>query len=295
MEPYSVEWQEARRNHIGSSDAPILMNVGRKTRYRLWMEKQGYIKNKVNEAMKRGTEMEATALAAYCQKAGVELAPRVIFADDFWYMSTLDGLSDDRKHCVELKMAGKEDQAAAEAGQVPEKYFPQLQHQLIGLEQYGIDCVHYHSVPHFSKDCTDGVTLKVYRDDKYISRLKPECHEFWERNLLGGEMPALSHQDVIARIDEPFVEKATKVTELMRQLKAIEKAQIEPIKGQIDELRRELEEMADGESCAGGGIQLMLKPRKGTLDADRLAAQIADLDKYRKPTTWYWEMRLDKK
>ena len=165
MEPYSEAWYEARKTHIGSSDTPILMGVGRKTRYRLWMEKLGYAENVKNAAMRRGSEMEPLALAAYMTTKGMEFAPKVIFSEEPWYMASLDGVSDDGKHAVELKMAGAENHAIAMAGRVPEEYYPQLQHQLHGLKLETID---YHSVPHFSKDCRDGVTVVVHRDDAYI-------------------------------------------------------------------------------------------------------------------------------
>lgn len=292
MEPYSPEWFEARKTHIGSSDASILMGVGRKTRYRLWLEKMGYAENVKNEAMKRGTAMEPLALAAYMTTKGMEFAPKVIFSDQPWYMASLDGVSDDGKHAVELKMAGAENHAIAMAGRVPEEYYPQLQHQLLGLDLETID---YHSVPHFSKDCQDGVTVVVHRDEAYMKRLVPECQTFWEKNLIDGEMPELTHLDMVARVDPEWIARAELIKMCMQQIKDLTKEHIEPIEAQVKKLRTELEALAGNDSCEGGGIRLTRIRRKGNLDPELLGQEIQDLDKYRKPATWSYRLDFDRK
>jgi len=280
--PYSAEWKQARRHHIGSSDAPILMGVGRKTPYRLWMEKLGYAQQKTNGAMRLGLQMEEKARQAYSMAKGIEVNPKVIFTDDLWFMASLDGVSQCGQHAVEIKMAGAKDHATALEGKVPEKYYPQVQHQLKGL---GIESMDYFSVPHHSESCTDGVTVKVYRDDKYIKEMEPKCEEFWEL-LLDEQPPPMTERDLIPRFDEPFVQKAERLASLLRQLK--------PMEEEIKHLRKELEALAGDESCIGGGIRMARSRRKGSLDQALLAEDLSDLDKYRKPSIWVWTMSLDK-
>jgi|HubBroStandDraft_2_1064218.scaffolds.fasta_scaffold173011_2 putative phage-type endonuclease len=292
MEPYTPEWYEARKTHIGSSDASILMGVGRKTRYRLWMEKMGYLENVKNAAMRRGSEMEPMALAAYMDTKGMQFAPKVIFGDEPWYMASLDGVSEDGKHAVELKMAGADNHAIAVAGRVPEEYYPQLQHQLIGL---GLETIDYHSVPHFSTDCRDGVTVVVHRDQEYMKRLKPECHTFWEKNLIEGEMPTLTHLDMVGRVDPEWIQRAEALKLCMAEIKLLNQQYIEPLEVRVKALREELEELAGNDSCEGGGIRLTRIRRKGNLDAELLGQEIQDLDKYRKPATWSYRLDLDRK
>lgn len=290
LQQNTIEWHQVRRTHIGSSDAPIVMGVGRKTPYRLWLEKLGHAKNETNSAMERGKAMESTALAAYCDRKGIKMTPSVRFStENLWQMASLDGLSECGNYAVELKMAGAEDHAIALDGKVPVKYWPQVQHQMCVL---GLDQMDYHSVPWHSEDCTNGVTVTCHRDMNYILEMVPKCEEFWEM-VMEQRAPELTERDIVERNDNAFISIAAQAAELLRERKAIEGGRLAQIEKELATLKKQAVELAGDESCIGGGIRLRRSQRMGSLDSDLLGREVADLSKYRKPASWIWTMTLE--
>src|SRR5271170_7079883 len=126
------EWEEMRKTKVGASDAPVIMEVSPyKTPYQLWQEKLSLATSKQNYAMQRGHEMEPMARAAFEELTGLMVTPMVKFHPlHAWMMASLDGVDVSGQNIAEIKCAGKEDHEIALSGQIPEKYFPQLQHQL---------------------------------------------------------------------------------------------------------------------------------------------------------------------
>ncbi len=123
-----------RREFVGSSDASAIMGVSPwDTPLTLWETKLGLRPAKdLSYAMARGIELESEARAYISEKTGIKFAPARIFSDEYpFMMANLDGLSECGQYSVELKCPGLLDHAKAIAGVVPEKYFPQLQHQMI--------------------------------------------------------------------------------------------------------------------------------------------------------------------
>ena len=90
-----------------------------------------------------------------------------------WMRASLDGLSPDGGHVVEIKCPGEKDHQLADSGFVPEKYYAQLQHILAVT---GLAEISYWS---FRFDHT--VLLKVKRDDGFITGLIEKEAAFWAR------------------------------------------------------------------------------------------------------------------
>ena len=134
------EFVQARKNYIGASDAAAIMGVSPWTSiYQLWEDKLGLAPDRPdNYAMKRGRELEPVAREAYTLFTGNVVAPKQVFhAEIRFMMANFDGLSQDLSVAVEIKCPGEKDHGLAKEGLVPEKYLPQLQHQLavIGLDE----------------------------------------------------------------------------------------------------------------------------------------------------------------
>ena len=128
------EWHELRKTKIGASDAPVIVGVNPwKTSYQLWEEKLGLRQPKAKTAaMERGLLMEEEARQEFMKHTGIEVAPKVLVSEDIpWMMASLDGISTDGKHLVEIKCPGNDDHQLALDGVIPEKYKPQLIHQMI--------------------------------------------------------------------------------------------------------------------------------------------------------------------
>lgn len=269
------EWLEMRKSHIGASDAPIVMGISPwKTPYQLWEEKLGLSKQPAqNFAMKRGHELEPKALQAYNDYTGNFCAPEVVFHQERKYMmSSLDGLSLDRSMVVEIKCPGKRDHDIAANGEIPEKYYPQLQHQLATI---GLNMLHYFS---YSGDSYH--LIEVPRDDDYIENLYKIEGEFWD-NLKTFESPALTDKDYLQKDDAVWAEHAKAFSDVNSQMKAL--------KVKEKECRDLLINLSDGRNCIGGGVKLQKILRKGSVDYKSITELGGvDLEQYRKSPVTSW-------
>jgi len=130
----SPEWHEHRKQHRNASEtAPVLKVSPWLTPYRLWLQRTGRVEPEVNPAMRRGQELEPAARAAYEQLTGLVLEPLVLV--DGEYSASLDGITLDGELILEIKcpLKGMDSELwkQVQAGQMPEHYFWQVQHQLM--------------------------------------------------------------------------------------------------------------------------------------------------------------------
>jgi putative phage-type endonuclease len=276
------EWLELRNDYIGASDAPVIMGVSPwKTPFMLWEEKLGVSSGQQqNSAMAYGKSMEAPALLEYSKISGVQLSEDekdliVFHAEYDFMMCSLDGISACKTIAVEIKNVNAEDHALAKSGTVPEKYYPQLQHQLACL---GHEKIHY-----FSYKEGDSVLLTVDRDDEYIARMIEEEKKFWGY-VLGFSPPPMSQGDVIDLSDDADWNKLSKewlsVNEQIAWLEEQEKA-----------LREALISKTAGKNSKGCGVALSKVVRKGNVDYGKIPELAGvDLEPYRKKASESWRI-----
>lgn len=270
------EWEQFRLQKIGASDAPIIMGVSPwKTRFQLWLEKTERATNKPNQSMLRGKVLEDTARKAFEEKTGLVVFPRVVQSIDHeWMIASLDGIDMDETVVVEIKCAGEVDHALAKQGKIPEKYYPQLQHQLsvTKLEK----CFYY------SFDGNEGVIVEVTRDSQYIEPLIEEEKKFVEC-VVNQTAPPLSPKDYRYRDDVVWNERAKKWLQVKHELENIEQEE--------KRLRDELIELANHQNSQGAGIRLTLSMRKGMIDYRSIPClKEIDLEQYRKPSSRVWSL-----
>lgn len=190
----SPDWHDFRRTRIGASEAPIIMGISPwKTPYKLWQEKIGLIEpDKMNSAMQRGVDLEPIAREKFIEMTGIKVFPAVIeHPEHKWMSASLDG-HNLKGDVVEIKCAGRKDHEIALDGKVPEKYFPQLQHQ---MAVSGADKIYY-----FSFDGENGVIIVVPRDDSYIKNMIEKEKEFY-RCMIELESPPLTDKDYVEKTD----------------------------------------------------------------------------------------------
>lgn len=169
------EWLKIRQNGIGASDAAIIMGMSPwKTRKDLWAEKVGLqTPTEASWFMQRGNELEPYARELYISETNIHVEPKVIFHPTIsWIFASLDGIDEEGETIVEIKCPGKKDHALAKEGKIPEKYYPQLQHQMVVCN---LKEAHY-----FSFDGQSGVLLTIKRDDLFIDRMMEEESRFWQ-------------------------------------------------------------------------------------------------------------------
>lgn len=170
----SEEWLLLRKSKIGASDASTIMGVNPwKTKYQLWEEKiSDTITTIKSERMQRGLDLEEMARELFTIKTGLVVQPDVRFSNNYeWMMASLDGIDVTNSHIVEIKCPGKRDHATAISGQIPEHYYPQLQHQ---MEVCNVDKMFY-----FSFDGLNGVIIEVDKNEDYIAELIEEERKFF--------------------------------------------------------------------------------------------------------------------
>lgn len=277
MKQNTKEWIEWRKTKIGASDAPVIMDVSPwKTPHKLWMEKIGMDDVDVkNPSMIRGTEMEEIARNEFISMTGISVFPSIVTSIEHeWMIASLDGVSFDSQYAVEIKCPGKLDHACAKSGIIPEKYYPQLQHQICVL---GLDDIFY-----FSYDGHEGIILKVERNQEYIDKLIVKELKFYEciMNLIPPEM---NEKDFINKNDEEW-------NSICKEYKIIS-TQLDELLLKQNILKEKLISMAEGKNCLGPGIKLQKVIKKGSISyCDIPQISNLDLEKYRKSPIDYWKI-----
>ncbi|MEM8629557.1 MAG: hypothetical protein AAGF04_05800, partial [Chlamydiota bacterium] len=154
----------------------------------------------------------------------------------------------------------------AKRQKIPDKYWPQLQHQ---LEVYGASKGWY-----FSFDGVDGVAIPFERDKKFIAELLKKEKAFWEcvEEL---KAPKLTEKDYQVIEEKEALKKSQKILELKKQLDAIH--------AELDPLEEELKERYCQDTCALiGDLKFTRFVRKGSVNYN-LVPQLkgVNLEKYR--------------
>lgn len=274
------EWLEMRKHHLGASDAPVIMGVSPwTTPYQLWEEKLDLRPSRpMNWGMERGQSMEPVARQELEKMTGLVFSAQVKFhATIPWMMASLDAIDPHGAHIAEIKCPGKEDHEQALAGALPEKYIPQIQHQ---LEVCELEMGYY-----FSFDGKAGVLLKIYRDDKYINKMLQKEREFWER-LQNIDPPELSDRDYEPIEDPERLQLAQELLEIRSQLNPLEKRE--------KEIEAALK-AATTRNAIGGGIKISRYLRKGNVDYNQIPElDTINLELYRKKPIEYFKISLTK-
>jgi putative phage-type endonuclease len=176
FEQSTEAWLSWRREGIGASDAPVIMGLSpwQKEGELLLLKTGQKAERPANDAMERGKRLEPVARQAYVSHTGIDVAPVCVQSREHaWMRASLDGLSPDGSHVVEIKCPGEKDHSLAAAGTVPGKYYPQLQHILAVT---GLGEIYYWS---FRFGHT--VLLKVDRNEYFIAELIEKEVAFWTR------------------------------------------------------------------------------------------------------------------
>lgn len=289
------DWEEARRNKIGASDAPIILGESPWcTPWLLWMRKKKLLPDqKVNEAMKRGNEMEGKARKAFEKASGLLMEPKVVFyGDDF--MASLDGITMEEDAIVELKCPSKEVHEMARVGKIPPYYMIQVQHQLMCTKlQIGHYASYYETVVGYDVlgvPIIEGEILIVIvnRDDEMIERIKDECEGF-----LGDDPPPTCEKDyVLIPVDPSAHAVVQDYLEFYRNYKVFEK--------KVKDTKPLLTELTDDGNCIltdQDGKHLVKMTRinqEGFVDWKKLCADKGILESeiklYRKPQIGKWRI-----
>lgn len=280
IEQGSKEWLELRKRHIGASEAATILKIDPwRTPYSLFEEKLGLIKTVENEAMRRGKELESHAREEFEKATGIKVTPQVLFHPEIKYMmASMDGVSEDMKQAVEIKVPGELTYKLAMAGKVPEHYNAQLQHQMAVL---GLQSMFY-----FCFDGSTGIVLEIERNNDLIDLIYREEADFWSR-LQNFDPPPLTNKDITVKDDLEWKQTAYEYANM--------KALREKYEREEESLKQRLIEMAGNKSCRGGGVQVSRYVRKGNVEYGAIPElQGRDLEEFRKKPIESWRITCQK-
>lgn len=267
IEQNSSEWLALRNNKIGASDAPVILGMSPWiTPFQLWQKKMGLLETPDNESMKRGRELEPIARQKFIEEIGFNVFPVVALHDTIDYMmASFDGLSESGDILLEIKCPGFEDHEKAMNDVIPEKYIPQLQHQ---MEVAGVKSMFYFSY----KNDKSYKIIQIDKDDNLVNEILQKEKKFWDcmQNL---ESPELIDRDYIQRNDEEWNQLAKEWIELSN------------LEEKKERVRKRLLEISGNSNSMGAGIKLSKFMRKGNVDYKAIPnLKDVDLEKYRKET-----------
>lgn len=274
-------WLELRKRKIGASDAPVIMNVSPwKTPYKLWTQKVGIdTEDFVNRAMQEGLDKEQEARQEFIRQTNIKVYPKVCFhACHDWMMASLDGIDKKEKHIVEIKNAGLDDHTIAKNGKIPEKYFPQLQHQ---LEVTGLDMAYYFSYRH-----GEGVIVEIARDAKFIAEMLAEEKKFFVC-MQDFVAPKMTTKDYVSINEEEFTSAAEELKKIIQEISGLTKRE--------EELKKLLTDMCESKNLNNAtcnGMHISKCVRKGNIDyASIPELKKIDLEIFRKTPISYWRVK----
>jgi putative phage-type endonuclease len=276
-----AEWLEWRRNGVGASDAPAIMGDSPwTTRYQTW-ESKVFPKEEWggNAAMERGKDLEPKARKAFESLMGIEApALNVENKKNRWLRASLDGLDASGKVMVEIKCPNKQDHSVAIDKRVPDKYYPQCQHQLAVT---GLPGMYY-----FSFDGEKGVIVEVARDDDYIkNKLIPSEKQFWDHVILR-EPPPLTDRD------HANMEGNTAWLEASEKWKGAKKA-LTDLECMERQYRDSLIALSKDRNAKGHGVSLSKSIVKGAINYTRALEEYIANMKAHYPEVVFPEIALD--
>lgn len=273
----SPEWYEFRNGKIGASMAAAIMGVSPwQTPLQLWEEICLGKSRAPTPAMMRGTLMEKNALEWVRNKYKVDYRPAVIQSTKYeWFIASLDGwqdYTDEFPKILEIKCPGPDSHLKALEGNVPENYFPQLQHQM--AVSGAPSCLY------FSYDGETGVAIVVKRDEEYIKTLISKETAFF-CSTIDFTPPNAQDKDVVDLDDSEAFTKAERYVQLDRLVEELQKEQ--------ETIREYLISKAPHSKVRIGELKISKVSRKGAIDYSKIKElSVVDLEAYRKKNSESW-------
>lgn len=271
----SDEWINYRKRKIGASDAPIIMGVSPyKTVKELFDEKIGVRDPAIaHYGMKRGHELEPIALRLYNFDKDTRCVPLVLESTIYpEMMASFDGFDLEKLRACEIKSPNQVDHDIAKLGQVPPKYMPQLQHQMLVAGLQKMDYVSFRD--------NDIAVVTVLADVDYQKSLVATLQLF-ALSLNKRELHESFHKAVI---------RSPAIDALFEELKALRleiKERVTPLQEREEALKKALIALANDDTVYTHTCAIVKRVRT-SYDYKKLASDYkADLEAYKKETTYF--------
>lgn len=287
------EWLQWRQKGIGSSDVPIIMGVSPyATALELYETKiaDTVEEDETNQFIKDvGNEIEPKIRSLYSIMTGIDFQVALMEMEGFPLRSSLDGICPNKEILIEIKLLGKEDYEGSLKGKVPERYYPQMQQQLLVSKGKVNRLIGY---PYSKYKETKKIELEnlsiveVTPDIPYQETMMTECLKFW-KHVTDKKPPIPSAKDY-----KTLRGYAAKV-KYWKQLK--EDADI--IAEKMEQVRAEIIAAAVKANhprfvCAG--VRIRQESRAGSVNYKNIPElKGVNLDKYRGAGSVFWKMEIE--
>ena len=198
----SPGWHAHRQSMRNASETPAVLGISPwVSPYQLWLVKTGRVVQETTAAMRHGSDLEPAARVAYEAKTGSVMQPLVM--QDGLYSASLDGITLGGDLIVEIKcpVRGRKSELwqGALAGDVPDHYMVQIQHQLMVS-----GAVRAHL---WVFNGRDGVLVEVGRNDLLMARIR-QAWDAFQIFLDVDQAPPLLHEDTLVREDAAWLRAA---------------------------------------------------------------------------------------
>lgn len=275
------EWLDFRKTKIMASDCAKLMGKSSwGNAVDVYLSKIGDVTIPINEAMKRGSELEPQARSMINRTRGLTLEPVVAVSDVCNILgASFDGIDFDKNECYEFKCPGEKNMMKALAGEYDVSYWWQCQHQMAVYEE--LKCVHlvyYHNDALFKE-------FIIERDEGAINSIVETGMLFWNSYVMKGIQPHKSFP-ISVNDDERLNAAAVKWSIFHKKIKDL-KEEIKSLEGEMTPYVEIMKEAGvDGAYFSTAGVKYMTYERQGLIDNERIYKEFnIDKEKYRKKST----------
>ncbi len=262
------EWHDHRALSRNASETPAVLGVSPwQTPYQMWLVRTGRVKQEVTAAMQHGTALEGAARTAYEAKSGLVMEPLVLQEGE--YSASLDGITLEGDLILEIKVPFKARQSelwkSVAAGEIPEHYGWQIEHQLMVA---GAARAHL-----WVFDGTEGILLEVAPQPERW----PQIHAAWDafmHYLESDTPPPLTERDTLLRHDDGWRAAA--------EAYIAAKSQAETTTAALDAAKAELIALTSHASESGAGVKVTHFRKQGAVDYKKIPElKGIDLERYR--------------
>lgn len=262
------KWHEWRSKGIGGSDIAAIMGASPyKNIHELWEEKAlGKSKKVSGPHIDRGNRLEPFVREMFNERHGFNCKPENVVHHliDF-YRASLDGIDWENGILIEIKCPGQADGEMALKGEVPLKYWYQLQWQMLCT---GLSEARYLS--YYRGELTE---IIVPRDERAIVAMSEKAMDFWQ--FVMAKKPP--HENKNSSELEKLAEELERLNE---QVKTLKKSQ--------DEIKEKIQGMMKEEKEVHGGFIFTIAKRKGNVNYSSIEyLKTIDLEPFRGEPTFY--------
>lgn len=276
------QWHSWRKGKLSASKSAIIMGLSPyQTPFELFEEELGLKDPKPSSPhMQRGLDVEDEARQWLWETLRIEFKPTCWEHVNPLYISSLDGMSLNNRHIVEIKNNNKEYHEMARSGNIVPMHLCQMQHHMFVTELE--ECFY------LSWRNDDPILVIVKRDQEFINQMIAKEFEF-KQMLENLTSPPLTDRDYVDMTFNADLEMwADQYNESYRIWKLHE--------SRCRDMKEVIKVITKNQNVKGNGFKITKYPSRAIIDYDRLIAENCpnvDLKSYTKPATYAYRITME--